>query len=167
MNDSEVIELFWQRSEDALSACDQMFGKYCRSIVRNILDNDADVDECVNDTWLRAWNTIPPSRPTHLKAFLGKISRNLALDRHEMARAQKRGRGTTEISFDELGEIQAQSMNEGEITEVISDFLRTDPIMNTDIFVRRYWYLQNIKDIANVSFPFICTRNSAPASKGL
>jgi len=147
MADDEIIELFWQRSEDALTECEQNYGNYCRSIARNILNSDADAEECANETWFKAWNAIPPSRPANLKAFLGKISRNIALDRYEAAHTQKRG-GTMEIALDELGDIQAPSIDEGEITQVINDFLLTEPAENTDIFVKRYWYLQSLKDIA-------------------
>jgi RNA polymerase sigma-70 factor (ECF subfamily) len=154
MNDSEIIELFWQRAEDALTVCEQEFSNYCRRIIHNILENNADTEECLNDTWLKAWNAIPPAKPTRLKAFLGKISRNLALDRYEKAHAQKRGSGAIEIALEELaelGEIQAirtEGMDEGEITEVINGFLRAEPIENADIFVKRYWYLQSIKSIS-------------------
>ncbi|MDR3206926.1 MAG: hypothetical protein LBT60_01200 [Oscillospiraceae bacterium] len=93
MDDERIVELFWQRSEDALTACGGKFGAYCRRIADNILRDDGDAEECVNETWLKAWNTIPPARPARLKAFLGKITRNAALDRFEAARAQKRGGG--------------------------------------------------------------------------
>ena len=94
MDDNEIIELFWQRSEDALTECGQKYGGYCRTVARNITGNDGDADECVNDTWLRAWNAIPPVRPSKLKAFLAKITRNLALDRYEASHSEKRGDNT-------------------------------------------------------------------------
>ena len=148
MDDNGIIGLFWQRSEDALTECRSRFGGYCRAIARNILNNDGDADECVNDTWLRAWNAIPPAKPSRLKALLGKITRNLALDRYESARSQKRGGGSTPLALEELADIPAPQADDSEITHAINGFLRSEPPENADIFVKRYWYLQNIADIA-------------------
>ena len=150
MDDNEIIELFWQRSEDALTECVKKFGAYCKTIARNILGNDGDADECVNDTWLRAWNAIPPARPSRLIAFLGKITRNISLNRYEAARSQKRGGGNTEIALEELADIPMPENNNGEeITNTIDAFLRTEPIENSDIFLKRYWYLKSVKEIAD------------------
>ena len=147
MEDNEIIDLFWRRSEDALTACRGKFSGYCRTIARNILYNDRDADECVNDTWLRAWNAIPPARPSHLKAFLGRITRNLALDLYEAAHTQKRG-GNTEIALEELADIPAPEVDTDEVTQSINRFLRSEPPESADIFIKRYWYLQNAKNIA-------------------
>ena len=148
MDDHEIVGLFWQRSEDALAVCGIKFGAYCRKIADNILHSDRDADECVNDTWLRAWNAIPPAKPTRLKAFLGKITRNLALDRYEAARSLKRGGGVVELALDELANIAAPEADEGEITRIINGFLRSEPRESADVFVKRYWYLQSVKEIA-------------------
>ena len=148
MEDNVIVELFWQRSEDALTECGNKFGAYCRTIAQNILNNVSDADECVNDTWLRAWNAIPPAKPTRLAAFLGKITRNLALDRYEAYRAQRRGSGNVEIALEELADIPAPEASDEEITESINHFLRTEPPENADIFVKRYWHLQSVKEIA-------------------
>jgi RNA polymerase sigma-70 factor (ECF subfamily) len=148
MDDNTIVGLFWQRSEDALTECGSKFGAYCRTIANNILRSDSDADECINETWLKAWNAIPPAKPTRLKAFLGKITRNIALDRYEAAHAQKRGGGVVEIALDELAEIAAPVASDGEITHAINVFLHAEPPENTDIFVKRYWYLQSIKEIA-------------------
>jgi RNA polymerase sigma-70 factor (ECF subfamily) len=148
MDDNEIIDLFWQRSEDALTECGSKFGGYCRTIAKNILDNDGDADECVNDTWLRAWNAIPPAKPSRLKAFLAKITRNLALDLYEKLSSQKRGGDSIEIALDELAEIAAPEADSNEITKVINEFLRSEPAENSDIFVKRYWYLQSVREIA-------------------
>ena len=149
MDDNEIIELFWQRSENALTECGQKYGGYCRIVARNIMGNDGDADECVNDTWLRAWNAIPPAKPSKLKAFLAKITRNLALDRYEAAHSEKRGGGNIEIALDELADIPAPEAETEEITEAINEFLRSEPPENADIFVKRYWELQSIKEIAD------------------
>ena len=148
MDDSGIIELFWQRLEDALAECGKKFGGYCRIIARNILYNDNDADECVNDTWFRAWNAIPPARPSMLKAFLGKITRNLALDRFDAAHSKKRGGNDVEIALEELADIPAPEADDGEITQSINGFLRLEQVENADIFVKRYWYLQSVKEIA-------------------
>ncbi|GHU49068.1 hypothetical protein FACS1894127_1280 [Clostridia bacterium] len=148
MDDNTIIGLFWQRSEDALTIAAEQFGAYCRKIADNILQSGCDADECVNETWLKAWNAIPPAKPTILKAFLGKITRNIALDRYDATQTQKRGGGAVEIALDELAEIPAPSVEEGEITRAINDFLRLEPSENADIFVKRYWYVQSVKEIA-------------------
>jgi len=148
MDDNEIIELFWQRSEDALTECGNKYGGYCRTIARNITGSDGDAEECVNDTWLRAWNAIPTAKPSRFKAFLSKITRNLALDRYENSRSEKRGGGNMEVALDELAEIPAPEAEADEITESINGFLRSEPPENADIFVKRYWYLQSVKEIA-------------------
>jgi len=149
MDDNAIVDLFWQRSEDALTECANRFGGYCRSIARSILYSDDDANECVNDTWLRAWNAIPPANPSRLKSFLGKIARNLALDRYEAAHAEKRGDGEIEIALEELAEIPApEKADEGEITRVINAFLRSEPPEKADTFVKRYWHLHSVKDLA-------------------
>ncbi len=93
MNDQQIIELFIQRSETAISQTEKKYGKYCYSIAHNILHNEQDSEECVNDTYLRAWNAIPPKKPNHLATFLGKITRNLAQDRYKYNNREKRGNG--------------------------------------------------------------------------
>jgi RNA polymerase sigma-70 factor (ECF subfamily) len=149
MDDNAIIDLFWRRSEDALTECQSRYGTYCRTIAKRILASEHDADECVNDTWLRAWNAIPPSRPNRLSAFLGKITRNLALDRYESAHAEKRGGGVVEIALEELGELTNITANEGEITSVINAFLRNEKPEHANIFVKRYWHLREIRDIAD------------------
>jgi RNA polymerase sigma-70 factor (ECF subfamily) len=117
-------------------------------IANNILHNDGDAEECFNDTLFRAWNSIPPAKPSLLKAFLGKIARNLALDRYEAARSQKRGGGSMEIALEELADIPArENADDGELTQAIDSFLCAEPTENADIFLKRYWYLQSVKEI--------------------
>jgi len=149
MDDNGIIELFWQRSEDALTECKTKFGGYCRIVAINILNNNGDADECVNDTWFRAWNAIPPAKPSRLKAFLAKITRNLALDRYEAAHSQKRGGGNIEIALEVLSDIPApERFDDDELTQEINAFLRAEPTDNADVFLKRYWYLQSVKEIA-------------------
>ena len=147
MDDGMIVDLFWQRSEDALTMCTESFSAYCRMIAVNVLHNSEDAEECVNETWMRAWNAIPPAKPTFLRAFLGKITRNIAINRYNAAHTQKRG-GAVEIALEELSDIPAPQADEGEITSVINNFLHSEPKQNADIFIKRYWYLQTIKDIA-------------------
>ena len=149
MDDDGIVELFWRRSEDALAECKTKFGGYCRMIAKNILHSDADADECVNDALFRAWNAIPPAKPSKLRAFLGKITRNLALDRFEAARSQKRGGGNAQIALEELADIPApERADDGELTRAINAFLRFEPSENAAVFLKRYWYLQSAKEIA-------------------
>ena len=104
MEDSAIIDLYWAREERALSETDTKYGGYCRSIAHNILKNREDSEECVSDTWLHAWNAMPPQRPSILSSFLGRITRNLSFTRWEAARAQKRGGGQTEVLLSELAD---------------------------------------------------------------
>ena len=102
MDDNKIIGLFWQRAEAAIDEVSRKYAGYCHSIAYRILYSDEDADECVNDTWLRAWNAIPPARPNRLSTFLGKITRNLSLNRYEKMNAEKRGGGVVEIAISEL-----------------------------------------------------------------
>ena len=102
MDDRQIIELYWERSEDAISQTEQKYGRFCRSIAYNILYNIEDSEECVNDTYLKTWEEIPPKRPEKLQAFLGRITRNISLHRYDYKNAQKRGGGETALALDEL-----------------------------------------------------------------
>ena len=102
MEDAEIVQMYWDRNELAIPATAENYGKYCRAIAGNILGSREDAEECVNDTYLRAWNSIPPSRPGLLSAYLGKITRNLSLDRWRAQRAQKRWQGQAEAALEEL-----------------------------------------------------------------
>ena len=102
MTDTQIIDLYWARSEEAIAATSAAYGGYCSTIAWNILQNREDTEECLSDTWHRAWRSIPPERPNPLRVWLGKITRNLALDRWRAARADKRGGGQTQLLLDEL-----------------------------------------------------------------
>lgn len=155
MDDKQIVDLYWARSENAISETSKKYGKYCHYIAGNILHNNEDSEECVNDTYLRAWEAMPPHRPEKLSAFLGKIVRNLALDRYKQHTAKKRGDGQVPIALDELQDCIPASDS---ATEGIDDFILIDifnrflaglPAEKRKIFVRRYWYLSPIKEIAN------------------
>ncbi len=154
MEDSAIIDLYWARQEQALAETDQKYGTYCRTIAYHILSSREDTEECVNDTWLRAWNAMPPQRPSVLSAFLGRITRNLSLDRWKLAKAAKRGGGQLPLALDELGEcipssdlVEAQ-LEEKELSRQIDRFLRDLPERDCCIFLRRYWYVDSVSDIA-------------------
>lgn len=149
-----MIELYWDRSERAIEETQNKFGKYCHRIAFNILHNREDSEECVSDTCLKAWNSIPTDRPSVFSAYLGRITRNLAINRYRHANAQKRGGGGLPLIFDELEEcIPSIQDVESEssriyITEALNRFLEGLPAEQRIVFVRRYWYADPIKEIA-------------------
>ena len=154
MDDAEIVKLFYERSEDALREVRGKYEKFCRYISMRILNNPEEADECVNETYLRAWNSIPPSKPSSLSAFLGKITRNLSLDVYNKKRAAKRGGGEPEAVLEELAEC-IPSENERDIVEdialrdALNAFLKTLPADTRKIFMRRYWYMSEIREIAH------------------
>ena len=158
MEDKDIVALYWARSEEAIRATATKYGAYCRAIIRRLLGDGRDSEECLNDTWLGAWNAIPPHRPSCLRTFLGKITRNLALKRLEKSAAQKRGSGEALLVLEELeqclaapdkveqqveDQIQAQRL-----AVVLEEFLRGLPGRARILFLRRYWYFCSIKEIA-------------------
>lgn len=157
MDDNKIIDLYWARSQQAIAESEQKYGAYCRTVARNILDREEDAEECVNDTWLRAWNTIPPQRPTFLQAFFGKLTRNLSLDRWRRDRAQKRGGSQVALALDELEDCLAardrvdETLNAQITARLISDFVRQLPQSDRLLFVRRYWYLDDIQTLAKTT----------------
>ncbi len=150
MEDRDIIEMYFARDERAIAETSEKYGGYCGSIAMNILSSREDAEECLNDTWLRAWNSIPPHRPNVLRVFLGKITRNLALDKYRARTAEKRVGGEFAVSLDELDECvgTVDESESAEIGESISRFLRTQPKETRSIFVCRYFYCDSIGDIA-------------------
>lgn len=154
MDAQQIVELYWARAEHAITETTQKYGRYCHSIAFNILHNDEDSEECVNDTYLNAWNSIPPHRPAVLKAFLGKLTRNLALNRYKQCTAEKRGNGQIPLILDELHECLPAAENTERIlddmvlTDVLNRFLASLPVEQRRIFMRRYWYMRSVKEIA-------------------
>lgn len=173
MDDRQITALFFERSEKAVSEAQKKYSHYCRCISYNILHSDEDAEECVNDTFFRAWNAIPPNEPKHLGSFLGKITRNLSLDRYEKYNAEKRGRGQVSLVLDELQECLSAG-GESDIDDSIAlqdalnSFLHSLPAETRKIFIRRYWYLSSIKEISRdfgigeskVKMTLLRTRNS-------
>lgn len=155
MNDDQIIDLFWQRQEAAITAAEEAYGSYCFSIADNILHSRQDAEECVSDTWLRAWQSIPPQRPVRLRLFLAKITRNLAFDRYRMHNAAKRGSGEMDAVLEELEECIAspdnveQEYDRRALQRCINVFLRTLSYRERQIFLRRYFYAESVKEIAD------------------
>lgn len=154
MDDKPILDLYWARSENAISETANKYGRYCHYIAFNILGSNEDSEECVNDTYLKAWETIPPRRPDRLSAFLGKITRNLSLDRYKYYTANKRGHGQVSVVLDELLECVPQIGSEERmvddlvLTEALNRFLASLQAEARNIFMRRYWYLSSVKEIA-------------------
>ena len=149
--DEDIVNLYFNRSEEAIAACQVKYGKSCHTVAYNILRSDEDAEECVNDTWLRAWNSIPPERPTRLGAWLSTVTRRLALTRYEKKTAARRN-GGMEASLEELSEcVTAGSLtiaDEVALSEAINGFLASLPTRTRMIFMRKYWYMDSIADIA-------------------
>ena len=154
MDDEGIIALYWARSEAAIAETDNRYGAYCHRISFDILHSREDAEECVSDTYLQAWNAMPPHRPAVLPAFLGRITRNLALNRLRSATAQKRGGGEAETVFEELQHIVSGrdtpevGLDRQELVAAINDFLAALPETKRRIFVCRYWYFESVSDIA-------------------
>ena len=153
MEDSEIIELYWTRNENAIVETDKKYGKYCSTIAYNILQNQEDSSECVNDTYLNTWNAIPPTRPNIFKLFIAKITRNLAIKKYEKNHALKRYNGM-DVVLDELEECipSTKSVEEEieyhELTKYLNKFLENVAESKRKIFLERYWYMYSVKDIA-------------------
>lgn len=154
MDDRQIIELYNERSEAAISETADKYGKYCYYIAYHILYNEQDSEECVNDTYLRTWEAIPPQCPDKLSAFLGKITRNLALNRYRYYAREKRGYGQIPLVFDELQECvpapggAEQVVEEKQLVELLNRYVRELPIEKRMMFIRRYWYMSSVQEIA-------------------
>jgi len=155
VDDANIIERFYERSETAIDAVSDKYGRYLHTIAFNILGNSRDAEEIVNDTLGRVWNAIPPERPQNLRAFVGKVARNLSLNKLKQENRTKRGGGQIELSIDELSECVADPRNASDsyleaevITTAINSFLSAQTAENRIMFVARYWQVVSIEDIA-------------------
>lgn len=154
MDEKEIIDLYWERSELAIVETDRQYGAFCRKVAFQILYDREDSEECVNDTYLRAWNVMPPQRPGRLAAFLGKITRNLALSRYRQNTAQKRGGGEVILALEELescipvGKTVEEMVDERLLVQTLNRFLGSLSAQNRRIFLQRYWSLTSVKDIS-------------------
>lgn len=156
MEDEKIIRLYFEREEQAITETGKKYGSYCRSIAFNVLHSHEDAEECVSDTYLRAWNAIPPAKPSCLRAFLGRITRNLSITRWEAQRAQKRGGGRIQILLSELEECLSgehrvdDHMDTQAITRTIERFLQNQKQENRQLFVRRYYYGDSVKRLSGM-----------------
>jgi RNA polymerase sigma-70 factor (ECF subfamily) len=149
LTDAEIVALYLARDESAIDHTAKNYGAYCLSVAMNILNNHPDAEECVNDTYLRAWNSIPPAKPNSLQAFLAAITRRLSLDRYRKQRAAKRNRDL-EVSFEELSDmVQAPDERANELPELLNAFLRTLDSRERRLFLRRYWVSVSLEALAN------------------
>lgn len=155
MEDRIIVQMYWDRNQDAIGETSKKYGAYCTAIASNILEIREDVEECVNDTYLGAWNSMPPHRPTMLPTFLGKITRNLAINRHRHNKAQKRS-GNLQAVLEELGECVADSpeqvLDARMLGQALNGFLATLPERKRSILLCRYWYADSVGDIARRFF---------------
>ncbi len=154
LSDEAIVALYFARDEAAIGHTADKYGRYCYAIAHRILHSTEDAEECVNDTYLRTWDTIPPSRPTYLSLFLAKIVRNLSLDRYKAGRTRKRGGGELPLLLGELGECIAagedvqKQMEEKELARFIGAYLQTVPERDRRLFVRRYFYAMSVSEAA-------------------
>ena len=148
MNDQDIIALYFDRNEQAIKETDTRYGKACMQVSMNILDSRPDAEECVNDTYLKAWYSIPPARPHSLCAFLCRITRNLSINRLRDLRRDKRSRELT-VSLEELEDcIPVDESNADILPELLADFLRGLEETDRRLFVGRYWHSMTPKDLA-------------------
>ena len=152
MDDQSILDLYFARDERGLTGAAAKYGGYCTAIARNLLGTPQDTEECVNDTWLGSWRAIPPTRPDNLRVYLGRLCRNLALNRLRHNHAQKRGGGV--LLLEELeeclpgGQTPQEAFDAKETGAIISRFLRECDVTARTLFLRRYWYGESVADAA-------------------
>lgn len=153
MEDQEIVQLYWNREHRAITETASKYGNYCKAIAQNILGSKEDAEECVNDTYLNTWNSLPPHRPSVLSTYLGKITRNVAFDRFRFRHAEKRGNGEINLVLGELAECVSDTdcvedeVIRHELIHAINAFLSTISKKNRDIFLLRYWYVMPLSEI--------------------
>jgi len=156
LEDKQIIRLFIERNEQALSAVSQKYGRYCGIIAKNVIGSAFDAEECLNDTLLDVWNSIPPNNPENLRAYVGKIARNNAIDRLKRETAQKRGGEEMSAIMDEISEFSSDYSVEAvaeqrEIIAEINGFLKQLPERKRKVFVLRYWYCCEVSEISGIT----------------
>ena len=157
MDDFEILEMFRNRSEEAIKQCQKKYADYCYSISYAILQNREDAEECVNDAFLQAWDSIPSVMPEHLKAYLGSIARNLSINRAKALTRMKRGEGIIPLDISELSEVISQPGNvwekidEDVLMKEINEFLKEQKKLYRVVFAQKYWYFLDIKRIAELN----------------
>ena len=154
MEDEDIVRMYWERNERAVAETSAKYGRYCTKIAMNILNNREDAEESVNDAYMNAWNSIPPHKPDMLSTFLGKIVRNLSFNKYKHIHSVKRGGNEIALILDELGEIVSDeeavidNVLRNELIKAINEFILALSEEKRYMFSRRYWYSDNIKDIA-------------------
>lgn len=154
MNDNEIVELFFARDEGAIEAAQRQYGPYCAAVALNILGDRGAAEECVNDAWLKCWQSIPPQRPRSLKCFAGRIVRNLAVSALRADSAQKRGGGQGTAVLDELAEVVSGgespegALDRQAFQEALDGFLSGLRQRDRDLFLRRYWYADSVETLS-------------------
>lgn len=159
MEDQQIVDLYWKRSEQAISETERKYGSYCYSVAYHVLNNREDSEECVSDTYLAAWDNLPPHRPACLTTFLGKLTRRISISKWRERSARKRGGGEIMLALEELDECVAAPRDvEGEYlhretVRCVNEFLAALPKTQRDVFLRRYFLLDSVKEIG-ASFGF-------------
>ena len=154
MEDSKIVELYWVRNERAITETASKYGGYCYAIAYNILYDKGDADESVNDTYLGAWNAIPPHRPSILRTFLGKITRRVSLKKWRDSHRDKRGGSQVALALDELSECVPSNVRvedeimAAELSKKLNRFIAELPVTERQVFLCRYWYLDTIEQIS-------------------
>ena len=156
MDDGKIIDMFFARNEDAIRHTDAAYGRRLYHLADRIVENGQDAEESVSDTYLTAWNTIPPRKPNILSAFLGKITRHISIDRWRKQSAQKRGGKEMIFALDELGECMDENtleatVSQRELTRILNDFLTGLPETERNVFLSRYWYMDSIDTIVKIT----------------
>ena len=154
MNDKDIVALFEKRDEQAIKECRAAYGSYCHGIALRILESQEDAEECVADTWLRAWNAIPPVKPCSLSSYLGAVTRNLAYDCYRKNHQQKRGNGEIALAFDEIEAVFTHNatpddaLDQKALAQTINRFLATLSERDRNILLARYYFVYPVKEIA-------------------
>ncbi len=154
MDDDRIVELFFQREQRGIAETQQKYGNYLHAVAYRILGNTEDAEECVNDTLHQVWNRIPPERPSVFRMFLAKFTRNCAINRYRKSHAAKRGGGEVALALEELGECIAgnsdpeHSAMSGELAAAVREFVKSLPEREGNIFLRRYFFTENVSVIA-------------------
>ncbi|MBR5093700.1 MAG: sigma-70 family RNA polymerase sigma factor [Oscillospiraceae bacterium] len=154
MEDAAILALYWRRDEQAIRETEARYGAYCRSVARRILPDPQDAEEVLSDTWLRAWESIPPKRPERLATYLGKLTRDLAISRLRQLSAQKRGGGQLPLVLEELSECLAapgspeQELEARELRQALDRFVSGLAARERDVFVCRYWFLAPLEELS-------------------
>lgn len=155
MEDKDIIDLYWQRSDRAIRESESKYGSYCRAVAKRILHNEEDAEECVSDTWLHAWNAMPTDRPERLSLYLGRLCRWLSLNRLRDSARLRRGGGETTLALEELDTVLAdradteKEVETKEIVNIIKNYVNQLDEPERSIFLCRYWYMASIQEIAS------------------